>query len=50
MPNPSTAPVTQFNQEVTSFGDRLAAAREAKGLSSEGLALKIGVDHDMVIA
>ncbi len=33
-----------FNESVATFGDRLGAAREAKGLTVEGLAEKIGVD------
>jgi len=32
-----------FNETVATFGDRLEAAREAKGLTVEGLAEKIGV-------
>lgn len=34
----------QFNEDVATFGDRLEAAREAKGLTIEGLAQKIGVE------
>lgn len=33
-----------FNEAAATFGDRLVAAREAKGLSVAGLAEKIGVD------
>jgi transcriptional regulator with XRE-family HTH domain len=33
-----------FNETVATFGDRLAAAREAKGLTVEGLSEKLGVD------
>ncbi len=33
-----------FNEAVATFGDRLQAAREAKGLTAESLAEKIGVD------
>jgi transcriptional regulator with XRE-family HTH domain len=33
-----------FNENVATFGDRLEAAREAKGLTIEGLAQKIGVE------
>ncbi len=37
-----------FNETVATFGDRLEAAREAKGLTIEGLAEKIGVDVSKV--
>ncbi len=33
-----------FNESVATFGDRLTAAREAKGLTVDGLAEKLGVD------
>ena len=33
-----------FNETIATFGDRLAAAREAKGLTVDGLAEKLGVD------
>jgi transcriptional regulator with XRE-family HTH domain len=33
-----------FNETVATFGDRLEAAREAKGLTVGGLAEKLGVD------
>lgn len=39
-----------FNETVATFGDRLEAAREAKGLSLEGLAEKLGVDARTVEA
>lgn len=39
-----------FNDTVATFGDRLEAAREAKGLTVEGLAEKIGVDASAVAA
>ena len=37
-----------FNEAVATFGDRLEAAREAKGLTVVGLAEKIGVDERTV--
>lgn len=37
-----------FNETFATFGDRLEAAREAKGLTVAGLAQKLGVDADMV--
>lgn len=40
----------QFNETVATFGDRLEAAREAKGLTVEGLAEKIGVEPSRVEA
>ncbi|MEH6834456.1 MULTISPECIES: helix-turn-helix domain-containing protein [Falsihalocynthiibacter] len=40
----------QFNETVATFGDRLEAAREAKGLTVEGLAGKIGVEASSVEA
>ena len=33
-----------FNETVATFGDRLEAAREAKGLTLDSLAEKLGVD------
>ena len=39
-----------FNETVATFGDRLAAAREAKGLTVLGLAAKLGVDTRKVEA
>ncbi|HSF91437.1 MAG TPA: helix-turn-helix transcriptional regulator [Paracoccaceae bacterium] len=38
------------NETFATFGDRLAAAREAKGLTAEGLAEKIGVEVTTVEA
>lgn len=37
-----------FSETVATFGDRLEAAREAKGLTIEGLAEKLGVDAGTV--
>lgn len=37
-----------FNETVATFGDRLEAARMAKGLTVEGLAAKIGVEVSKV--
>lgn len=37
-----------FNEAVATFGDRLEAAREAKGLTVVSLAEKIGVDERTV--
>ena len=33
-----------FNETIATLGDRLEAAREAKGLTLDGLAEKLGVD------
>ena len=40
--------IDEFNEAVATFGDRLAAAREAKGLTVEGLAEKLGVDVETI--
>ena len=40
----------QFNETVATFGDRLEAARLAKGLTVDGLASKLGVDVSRVEA
>jgi transcriptional regulator with XRE-family HTH domain len=37
-----------FNEAFATFGDRLEAAREAKGLTVAGLAEKLGVDAQRV--
>ena len=39
-----------FNELVATFGDRLEAAREAMGLTVDGLAEKLGVDALKVVA
>lgn len=39
-----------FNETVATFGDRLEAARDAKGLTLDGLAEKLGVDARTVEA
>jgi transcriptional regulator with XRE-family HTH domain len=39
-----------FSETVATFGDRLEAAREAKGLTVESLAEKLGVDTRTVEA
>ena len=39
-----------FNETFATFGDRLEAAREAKGLTVNGLAEKLGVDARTVEA
>lgn len=39
-----------FNETVATFGDRLEAAREAKGMTVESLAEKLGVDARTVEA
>jgi len=39
-----------FNDAVATFGDRLEAARETKGLTVNGLAEKLGVDASRVEA
>jgi transcriptional regulator with XRE-family HTH domain len=39
-----------FNEFVATFGDRLEAAREAKGQTVDGLAEKLGVDALKVVA
>lgn len=44
----SSEEIDAFNEAVATFGDRLAAAREAKGLTVEGLAEKLGVDLETV--
>jgi len=38
-----------FSEDFATFGDRLEAARSAKGLSVEGLAAKIGVKKRTVM-
>lgn len=43
MPGNSLDRNDHFHDSVATFGDRLEAAREAKGLTREGLAEKIGV-------
>ena len=48
--SPSLEQNDQFNETVATFGDRLEAARMAKGLTVEGLAAKIGVDVPRVEA
>lgn len=40
--------IDPFDEAVATFGDRLAAAREAKGLTVAGLAEKLGVDVETV--
>jgi|TARA_B110000977_G_C10815992_1_gene392204 transcriptional regulator with XRE-family HTH domain len=37
-----------FNEANATFGDRLAAARQAKGLDVDGLSEKLGVDVETV--
>ena len=37
-----------FSEETATFGDRLAAAREAAGLSQSGLAGKLGVKRNVI--
>jgi len=44
MPDTGLDKNDHFNDTVATLGDRLEAAREAKGLTVEGLAEKIGVD------
>jgi len=44
MPDTGLDKNDHFNDTVATFGDRLEAARAAKGLTVEGLAEKIGVD------
>jgi transcriptional regulator with XRE-family HTH domain len=39
-----------FSAEVATFGDRLAAAREAAGLTQKALAQRLGVRHTTVQA
>lgn len=39
-----------FNDSVATFGDRLEAARKAKGLTVDGLAAKLGVEVPRVEA
>jgi transcriptional regulator with XRE-family HTH domain len=48
MPNSSQETKDHFSENVATFGERLTAAREAKGLNSEGLAEKIGVETTTV--
>jgi transcriptional regulator with XRE-family HTH domain len=38
-----------FSNEAATFGDRVAAAREAMGLSQEELARKLGVKHKTLV-
>lgn len=38
-----------FSESVATFGDRLEAAREAKGLTAAGLAEKLGVKEKTVL-
>ena len=42
--------IDHFNETVATFGDRLEAARMAKGLTVESLAAKIGVEVSKVEA
>ena len=48
MPTTSLEKNDLFNETVATFGDRLGAAREAKGLTIEGLAEKLGLDTQVV--
>lgn len=41
---------TEYRDEVATFGDRLAAAREGLGLSQEDLARRIGVRRETLAA
>jgi len=50
MPTTNLEKSDHFNETVATFGDRLEAAREAKGLTVVGLAEKIGVDERKVEA
>ena len=50
MPSTSLEKNDHFNETVATFGDRLVAAREAKGLTVEGMAEKLGVDISRVEA
>ena len=50
MPTTSFDKTDHFNETVATFGDRLEAAREAKGLTVNGLAEKLGVDAQTVEA
>lgn len=44
MSTSSEQPTDHFDASVATFGDRLTAAREAKGLTVESLAQKLGVE------
>jgi len=44
MSTTSVGKTDYFSETVATFGDRLEAAREAKGLTAGGLAEKLGVD------
>lgn len=44
----TTDPSDHFNETIATFGDRLDAARTAKGLTQQALAEKIGVDLELV--
>jgi transcriptional regulator with XRE-family HTH domain len=48
MSTTSRATKDNFSENVATFGERLAAARETKGLSVDGLAEKIGVETSKV--
>ena len=39
-----------FSNEVSTFGDRLAGAREAAGMDQAGLAAKLGVRRNLIEA
>jgi transcriptional regulator with XRE-family HTH domain len=50
MSTPSPQENDPFSENVATFGERLAAAREAKGLNVAGLAEKIGVEVETIPA
>ncbi|GGA14176.1 helix-turn-helix domain-containing protein [Neptunicoccus cionae] len=48
MTDTSTAPSETFESTAASFGGRLQAAREAKGLTVQGLSEKLGVQPESI--
>ncbi|MEM0976161.1 MAG: helix-turn-helix transcriptional regulator [Pseudomonadota bacterium] len=50
MADTSNAPEALFRDDIATFGDRLEAARQAKGLSIDSFAEKLGIGADVVEA
>ncbi len=48
MSDPETSKDEFFNEDVATFGDRLEAARRAKGVSTEQLAEQLGVKIETI--
>jgi len=50
MSDTSNTPEALFSDDIATFGDRLEAARNAKGMSIEGFAEKLGLSVEIVEA